>query len=223
MQGKPPNGFSSALGRTACTCQEPKHRKRLIVITGGPGAGKTTVTKLAQQILCHHIAFVPEAASVVFGGGFWREESYYARQAAQRAIYHVQKEMESFVAHTPSLAAGICDRGTIDSSAYWPGTETSFWASIKSTKQQELSRYAAVIHLQTPTATIGYNHENPIRIENAEKAAHIDKLLLNVWRSHPNRIVIESNLDFMAKARAAIEAIQGVLPKCCNLPPAKAK
>jgi Ni2+-binding GTPase involved in maturation of urease and hydrogenase len=72
-----------------------RHLLRKIVLTGGPGAGKTAVLEMIRHSLCDHIAIVPEAAGVIFGGGFPRREELEARRAAQRAIYHVQLELEA--------------------------------------------------------------------------------------------------------------------------------
>ena len=66
----------------------------LIQIAGGPGAGKTAVLELAKRDLGRHVQILPEAASIVFGGGFPRLKDDVARRSAQRAIYHVQNELE---------------------------------------------------------------------------------------------------------------------------------
>ena len=52
---------------------------------------------MAKKVLCDHVVVLPEAATIVFGGGFWRLESASAKMAAQRAIFHVQREMEYLV------------------------------------------------------------------------------------------------------------------------------
>ncbi|HET7500979.1 MAG TPA: hypothetical protein VFK02_08255 [Kofleriaceae bacterium] len=46
---------------------------------------------LVQQSLCQHLRVLPEAAGILFGGGFPREDGLDARRAAQRAIYFVQR------------------------------------------------------------------------------------------------------------------------------------
>jgi hypothetical protein len=91
-----------------CRCTEP-HVARRIVLTGGPGAGKTAVLELVRHSLCKHLRVLPEAASIVFGGGFPREPGDEARRAAQRAIYHVQRELEA-AATGADIAIALCDR-----------------------------------------------------------------------------------------------------------------
>lgn len=192
------------------------HDPKLIVITGGPGAGKTALLELARKHFCEHIAVLPEAASILFGGGFWRHESVVGQKASQRAIYHVQKELEQIVLGEKMVAIGLCDRGTIDGLAYWPGKEEEYWADLKTNIDAELARYVAVIHLRTPSLEHGYNHQNPVRTESAEKAALIDQKIWKVWEKHPRRFSVESSEAFLPKVAKAIEFIRQELPECCK-------
>lgn len=54
--------------------------------------------------------------------------------------------------------------------AYWPGVADDYWSAFDTSRVQELTRDDAVIHLQTPTAELGYNHQNPPRTESAARA-----------------------------------------------------
>jgi dephospho-CoA kinase len=53
----------------ACDCSET-HKTRRVVLTGGPGAGKTAVLELIRQDFCKHVKVLPESASILFGGDF---------------------------------------------------------------------------------------------------------------------------------------------------------
>jgi hypothetical protein len=79
----------------------------------------------------------------------------------------------------------------------------------------ELARYAAVIHLRTPPAS-EYNHKNPLRTESAAEARRIDARILEMWRRHPRRFVIDHDHHFLAKADAAMRLIADELPRCCR-------
>src|SRR3989344_6909478 len=107
-----------------CACKVTSHDTRLVVLTGGPGAGKTAVLELLRKILCEHVAILPEAASILFGGGFWRLDSMSGKMAAQRAIFHVQEEMQKLVLDEKKWSMGLCDRGTLDGLAYSPRIES---------------------------------------------------------------------------------------------------
>jgi predicted ATPase len=196
-----------------CHCTEQHSRKR-IVLTGGPGAGKTVVLEVARHLFCKHVRVVSEAAGIVFSGGFPRTPVPIERAAAQRAIYRVQRELELIADHRDPPAIVLCDRGTVDGDAYWPGPG-SLWESVGTTRGAELARYDSVIHLRTPTVST-YDHANPLRIENAEEAAAIDRKIVEAWRDHPRRVFIESTDDFFEKARAALAQLQLEIPACCR-------
>jgi predicted ATPase len=108
-----------------CNC-ERSHEPRRIVLTGGPGAGKTAVLELVRHSFCIHVKVLPEAAGIVFGGGFPRGTGTVLRQAAQRAIFYVQRELET-AADEGNPAIVLCDRGTIDGGAYWCTRGASWW------------------------------------------------------------------------------------------------
>ena len=65
-----------------------------IVLTGGPGGGKSTAGDLFRREMGDRVVLVPEAATMVFSGGFPRVTQAGAAHAAQRAIYHVQIHLE---------------------------------------------------------------------------------------------------------------------------------
>jgi thymidylate kinase len=204
-------------GGNGCTCEGPHRPRRRIVITGGPGAGKTAVLELARQILCRHVAILPEAAGIVFGGGFPREASEAGARAAQRAIFHVQRELET-LADVGSPAIVLCDRGTVDGTVYWRGAG-DLCSNVGTTLQSELARYDLVMHLRSPGRTRGYNHVNPLRIESAEMAREIDARILDAWASHPRRIVVDAHRKFIDKAEHVLDAIRAELPPCCAARP----
>lgn len=199
-----------------CVCKELVHKTKLVVLTGGPGAGKTAVLEIIRKQLCEHVAILPEAASIVFGGGFWRLDTPSARQAAQRAIIHIQQEMENLVLGEQKWAVGLCDRGLLDGLAYWQDDEPAFWRAAGTTLQSTYERYYSVIHLRSPAADLGYNHQNPLRVESAAQASVIDKKISSVWSKHPRYRIVESAPDFLIKAKRAMDYIIEDLPECCR-------
>jgi predicted ATPase len=196
-----------------CACAAAHARKR-VVLTGGPGAGKTAVLELVHQYFCRHVHVLRESAGIVFGGGFPRGTTSPERASAQRAIYHVQRELEAMAAARDEPAIILCDRGTVDGAAYWPGPG-SLWTSVGSSQEAELLRYDAVIHLRTP-GVVGYNHENPLRIETVSEAALIDQHIADAWAGHPRRFFVESHDDFLQKVHRALELVRAELPVCCG-------
>jgi hypothetical protein len=198
-----------------CNCQSP-HVARRIVLTGGPGGGKTAVLELIRRYFCKHVRVLPEAASIVFGGGFPREDSARSRRAAQRAIFHIQRQLESLDGGDGPPAITLCDRGTLDCGAYWPDGVDGLFSEVGTTREGELGRYAAVMHLRTPSVDLGYNRANDLRIESASVAAAIDARIEQVWRGHPRRFFVDSRPDFLLKAAETLRRLRDELPPCCG-------
>ena len=183
------------------------------MLTGGPGAGKTAILELIGHFFCNHVKVLPEAAGIVFGGGFPRERRPEMRCAAQRAIFFVQRELEACAdVDTPAIV--LCDRGTVDGAAYWPGPG-DFLAEVGTTLDEQLARYDAVIHLRTPRVETEYNYDNPLRIETPDEAVAADERILAVWAKHPNRVVIDPSTDFLRKVSRTMELLRAQLPPCC--------
>ena len=216
MTRDPQVDIDPAASTGSCECVERTHTPRLVAITGGPGAGKTAVLEIARRTLCPHVTVLPEAAGIVFGGGFPRRPSPAARRAAQRAIFGVQIELEQILLDEQRAAIGLCDRGTLDSVAYWPGDTDDLWRGVHSDEPAQLARYAAVIHLRTPSDALGYDHSNPLRTEPVDDALRLDTLIERAWAHHPNRHIIDSDLSFTDKAARALDAIRAELPPCCR-------
>lgn len=196
-----------------CGCNRT-HDLRRVVLTGGPGAGKTAVLELVHQYFCRHVEVLPEAAGIVFGGGFPRRATSGARRAAQRAIFQVQHELENLADEAPD-AIVLCDRGTLDGLAYWPGPG-DLCDELGTTRAEQMQRYHAVIHMRTPTPALGYHQGNPLRIESASEAAVVDEAILRVWEGHPRRHLVPPAADFLVKGAQVIGILASYLPDCCR-------
>jgi predicted ATPase len=198
----------------SCPCDR-SHAPRLVVVTGGPGAGKTALLEVVQNTFCRHVLVLPEAASILWRGGFPRRDSTSARCAAQRAIVRIQIELQRIAIEDGHAAMIVCDRGTLDGLAYWPRDAANYFDELETTHERELARYAAVIHLQPPTRADGYT-VTKLRPESAEQAADIDERLTAAWAGHPRTIVIPSNGNFVAKLERGIAVLRAEIPSCCR-------
>ena len=196
-----------------CDCTE-RHVRRRVVLTGGPGAGKTAVLELIRLFFCEHVRTLPESAGIIFGGHFPRDGRQEIRQAAQRAIYHVQRELES-TEDVDNSAVVLCDRGTVDGAAYWIGAG-DLWSAVGTTREAELARYDTVIHMRTPTQPDAYRRENPLRVESLEEAGVIDGRLAEAWSGHPHYLQVPSSPDFLTKAAHALRLLRDEVPECCR-------
>ena len=201
-----------------CACAELAHDCRLVVLTGGPGAGKTAVLEVVRRAFCEHIVILPEAATVLFGGGFPRHDTEAGRRAAQEAIFRVQRAMESMVVGEHRAAVALCDRGTLDGLAYLPQGISAACDALGICRKDELARYAAVIHLRTPPPD-RYDYSNPVRRESFAEALALDARTADAWEGHPRRVFIACEDDFLAKIARAVAAIRAEIPACCRTHP----
>lgn len=184
--------------------------KTKIVITGGPSGGKTTLIETLQKDMTGTLSVVPEAASLLYRGGFPRKSSAIGRKHAQRAICLVQRELEEFVSAESKSGVIVCDRGSLDSIAYWPGDEEAFFESLASNRQDELARYHWVLHLDTADHDF-FDTSNPVRTESHKEAVELNKLIKIAWEGHPQRIVISHSNEFLDKIAKAKKVIQLIL------------
>ena len=159
-------------GTHPCSCERKRHKPKLVVLTGGPGGGKTAILEMARRYFCRHVVLLPEAASIVFTGGFPRLASDAGKRASQHAIFTVQREMEHLAAAEEDAAVILCDRGTVDGLAYWPGTSRGLFGRHATTLAEELARYAAVIHVETP-GPAAYERAGA-RVESMPEAKRIE-------------------------------------------------
>jgi predicted ATPase len=201
-----------------CQCTNRSlHGGRRVVLTGGPGAGKTAILEVLHHQLCAHVVVLPEAASIVFGGGFPRRASPAAKKASQLAIYHVGDQLEAMACADEVPALVLCDRGVLDGLAYWPGEEAEFWELTGTSRVAAFARYDLVIHLAVPPADGGYNNQNPIRTETPAEALAIDARIALAWHGHPNVVTVENTVDFRTKLERALDLIEQQVPPCCRL------
>ena len=183
-----------------------------IVLTGGPGGGKTTAADLFRREIGERVVLVPEAATMVFSGGFPRSTQPLAVHAAQRAIYEVQRNLEDVQAALYPDRVLLCDRGTVDGAAYWPGEPHHFFDDIGSTLERELVRYDAVIFFESAAVGgMGIEGGNPIRNESLEKAVELDGKLRALWMKHPKFVLVPHNPSFFKKISYGLAVLDGIV------------
>lgn len=185
--------------------QRPK-----LAITGGPSGGKTSLLEALKKEKGPQILVVPEAATILFRGGFPRKREGAAVERTQRAIFFVQQELEKLIDLEKKGSLVICDRGSLDGVAYWPGSEESFFKSLNTNIEAEIARYDFVLHLDTAGPEF-YEGENSVRTETYSEAMELNRKIHLAWRNHPQRIVVSSQTEFLKKMTLGLEIIESVL------------
>lgn len=196
-----------------------------IVLTGGPGAGKTSVTRLLAESSVWSrwrdelggVTAVPEAATQTYAARRtrwdWLDDA--GRREVQRAIYHLQVQQEAELAETARRRGDrvlLLDRGTIDGSAYWPDGAEAYWHDLGSSVSVELERYDGVVLLES-AATIGIydgDASNAVRFEDPQAAVESGRALAALWGGHPRQVRVPAREDFEAKVAAAAAAVAAV-------------
>lgn len=183
-----------------------------IVLTGGPGGGKTTAADLFRREIGNDVVVVPESATTLFAGGFPRSHDPDAQRSVQRAIFEVQRSLEDIQAADFPDRVLLCDRGTVDGAAYWPDGVGEFFEQMGTTQAAELDRYDAVLFFET--AAVGdilIEGGNRYRVESNAEALDLDRRLRQIWAQHPHFYVIPHNPSFLRKITAGLSILESVV------------
>ena len=187
-------------------------RPRRIVLTGGPGSGKSTAASFLAREFTGELWVLPESATLMYRGGMPRGESPVGTQIAQRAIFDCQCALELAHGEQHPDRVQICDRGTVDGAAYWPYDTAHFFRTMGSSHERELARYDAVIFMHTAAhLPAGYERDLEVRIEDRELAIALDDRIFGLYASHANLIAIESRGSFLDKLIAVRAAVAQLL------------
>ncbi len=185
-----------------------------IVLTGGPGAGKTCITSKLASDEPHRFVRVPEAATQVYDvlRTRWDRLDPAGRRMVQRRIYQLQRLQEAEVEQSAPGKILLLDRGTIDGAAYWPEGPDDYWRALNTNEADELARYDAVIWLQSCAAIGLYDGEasNPRRHEDPETALAIGDYLRQLWSNHPRLYLVGATSkleDKLVRVREIIDIL----------------
>jgi predicted ATPase len=184
-----------------------------IVLTGGPGGGKTTAADLFRREIGEKVVVVPETATMLFTGGFPRVGEPKARTATQRAIFHAQVALEDIQGALYPGRVLLCDRGTIDGAAFWPDdAPEGFFENVGTSLEEQLARYDAVIFFESAAVgDISIEGGNPARTESNEEARHLDMRLRELWSKHPNFHFVPHSTSFFGKLQDGLGQLQKIV------------
>lgn len=189
-----------------------------IVLTGGPGAGKTTSLAHIQdrlENLGFKVFIVPEAATLLLNGGFriirdnFREHIHFqvsllTMQVTNEDLFF--KAAERFAAREGKSCVVICDRGVLDAKGFMTETE---WDAVldatgSTTSQLRDKRYDAVIHLESAAVSAPQFYtraNNAARQEDVGEAALFDARVQSAWIGAPRFRIIRSRENFADKMK----------------------
>ena len=115
-------------------------------------------------------------------------------------------------------SAGIvlCNRGVLDGLAYWPDTESSFFAEMRTTREEVFKRYDLVIHLRAQKTEHANHLQNPARLEHSDSPLALDQRIAEGWEGHPNRVFLDSTPDVREKVQHTLRLVFELLPPYCQ-------
>lgn len=188
-----------------------KFRSSKIVLTGGPCAGKTTLTQIIARTFPESVAIVPEAASILFAGGFPRLVGIEETKITQRAIFQLQKNLEDLIETQYPHKILVLDRGTIDGAAYWPSGTDDFFAEMQSSLDDELGRYDQVIFLESALAPDYKTQPNGLRIESWERAQELGQFSKMLWQNHRSFKLVRNERSFEKKIAEVLQIVSAAV------------
>lgn len=196
-----------------------KKQIKRIVCTGGPCAGKSTFMSRAEEIFQergYKVMIVHETATELITGGISPAPDNMGMYEFQKYAIGLQlKKEELYDMAAEQINANnvliFYDRGILDDKGYVSGNEfTELLNQFDLTEKKARNKYDMVIHMVTAAkgAEEAYTlSNNAARYESVEEAKHIDNTILESWKEHPNRVIIENDCDFETKIRKSIQAV----------------
>lgn len=188
------------------------HEILKIVLTGGPGAGKSTAISRLKKVflnLGYYVIVIPETATELIQAGITPTSCQSALEF-QRNLFRLQREKEDIFENCAKISKSfpvilILDRGLLDNKAYLP--EDQFEDILKGenlTEKEVLKRYDAIFHLVTAAngAADCYTLENnQARSETPDQAIALDLKTKECWKNHPYVRVIPATPTFKEKLK----------------------
>jgi predicted ATPase len=186
---------------------------RCVAISGGPGGGKSTVAAALAREFDGRVVVVPEVATHLLGGFFPSIAGPDDRRAVQRAIYHVQLNLEAVHrARQATDAVLVFDRGLIDGAAYWPDGTDAFFEAVSVEAREARERYDAVVFLESAAqGGFAIDQGNAARTEQRREAVRLDSLLYELWSPHPRFAFVAHTPSFEDKVNNALATLRALI------------
>jgi CYTH domain-containing protein len=190
-----------------------------IVLTGGPCGGKSSAQSLITdrlEGLGFDVYRVPEAATLLFSGGVNVGDPdpppvIEVQRSILRTMLALEDNFASVARSTGRPSVILCDRGTMDASAYmqpdaWDALLNEYGFTTVGLRD---ARYDAVIHMVTAAdgAEDFYSLEsNRTRTESAVEARRLDDAVRDAWIGHAHLRVIDNSTGFENKVMRVLTA-----------------
>lgn len=172
----------------------PKRIPR-IVITGAPGAGKSTTVNLLAKEFGDRIQRVSEVASMLITElGITpgtKGDDIVLRPYFQHALYQMQRIGEhtaEYIARNVGKTILLLDKGRIDIAAHLEGGIHEYKQLFHTSHEDDYGEYDMAVCLGLPEKNIyeAIRGNNPARRETYEQAQQLEKRVRSAWQGHPH-------------------------------------
>lgn len=165
-----------------------------IVLTGGPGSGKTSVLEKINQVYSsegYKVIIVPETATELMNNGITFKDGSMSLVDFQELVMRLQLAKEEVVDRTIELMSNekvivVYDRGTIDNTAYINKNEfEEILTRLNNVKSftDLLNKYDLVINL-VGREDFYTTQNNKARSESSSEALKLGDTTLKCWLGH---------------------------------------
>ncbi|MDO4378166.1 MAG: AAA family ATPase [Erysipelotrichia bacterium] len=188
-----------------------------IVFTGGPCSGKTTFMSRAEEIFAergYRVIVDHESATDLISGGI--SPATMGMVQFQKYCIALQLKKEELCYQAAQEIEGekvliFIDRGIHDDKGYVSEEDFKNILEQFSMKEEDINkRYDLVMHMVTSAKGQEEAYtlsNNAARYESIEDAQKVDDMILDSWKDHPNRVIVNNDVDFEKKLRRAIQAV----------------
>lgn len=190
---------------------------RKIVLTGGPGGGKSTAINHMREYfegMGYAVGVVRESATeLIISLGETRRntpEWVFQTQLLRKQI-DAEDRMEALLRSSGKPSIMICDRGALDGQAFC--TPNDWWTATvhgrdrRLTEKYLLQRYDHVIFLHSAANCGAADYQmTEVRQETPEEALAVENRLKAIWSAAESFAVVEATRTLNEKIEAVIDA-----------------
>lgn len=191
-----------------------------ILLTGGTCAGKTDSLPFIKEYFSkqgYDVYIVNEIATMLILGGITAPK--VGESNFQELLIKMQLETEKIYERAIELSINnknliIYDRGPIDAMMYLDRTELEkILNKFNTTYDRVLNNYDGIIHMETVAKGLPelYTFNNKARRDEGNDTINIDNKILEAYKTHPKRFIINSCEDLKDKIKKLIEKMEEIL------------
>ena len=183
-----------------------------IVLTGGPGGGKTTAVDLFRREIGERVVVVPEAATMLFRGGFPRSNEIHAREGRSNRPFFTCSAT-SKTCNPRSTQSGYCfaTEGPSTAQPIGPAAPPNFRSRRHYPGQGARAlRCRSLLRDCRGGRHVDRGGEPGAgRIERASNGA--DHRLRDLWLKHPRAVVVPHHPSFVKKIMLGLVALENMV------------